>query len=190
MNHGDLPRYVLVELITYKGPPLLRELPKYIPIPVSTFPCRYHCCTQEYVPLQVCYAKTVHTFQGHNAGEVQEGQVPNPIKRIICDPGPRSFEGNNPGLLYTICTRATTLGDFDDPMTSALYFDGSNMCDDRVLDLRLGADKEVYKKVQLRDLLDDYMKKHRLTLSTPRADREQITGWAKTFQVSFGDLLL
>jgi hypothetical protein len=43
------------------------------------------------------------------------------IQSIVVDPGNRGFEGNNPGLFYTLASRGTTLGVESDNLSSALY---------------------------------------------------------------------
>jgi hypothetical protein len=53
--------------------------------------------------LLLAYAKTIHKFQGLQAGPTGEGKANNFYDRIICDPGARDFESKNPGLLYTVC---------------------------------------------------------------------------------------
>ena len=93
--------------------------------------------------------KTIHTFQGQNAGPVQPNQPPNPIQRIICDPGNKEFEGRNPGLFYTTFARATTLG--NDKMSSAIYFKGPNMTPDRVMNMRVGRNGRLFKCPRLID---------------------------------------
>jgi hypothetical protein len=44
------------------------------------------------------------------------------VKRIIVDPSSLGFEGNNVGLFYTAMSQATTIGNPDDKMSSAIYF--------------------------------------------------------------------
>lgn len=68
----------------------------------------------------------MHKFQGLTAGPVDEGRIPNMYECIICDPGPNKFERINPGLLYTVASRATTFGD-ENGKNSALYFTGNDM---------------------------------------------------------------
>ncbi len=69
------------------------------------------------------FARTIHTIQGLTVGPDQEGKPPNAIKRMICDPGPRSFELTNPSTFYVAMTRGTTLGDAA-RLISAIYFCG------------------------------------------------------------------
>ena len=95
----------------YQGPCFLKNHPTYVPISPMTHHCLKHCCSKTFIPLQLSYARTIHTFQGTSVGETPQGHTQNPIKRIICDPGPHNFEMKNPGLFYTLLSRATTLGE-------------------------------------------------------------------------------
>ena len=60
------------------------------------------------------------------------------------------MEGNNPGLFYVLLSRATTIGN-GGHLDSAIYFTGVNMSMNRVLNLRLNAKGNTYKKIILRD---------------------------------------
>ena len=137
-NAGDFPLYVLVEFAQYEGEPFDDTNTKLVPITPVEYQCKKKCCKKKFLPLQLCYAKTVHTFQGQNAGPVQPGQPQNAIQRIICDPGDKEFEGRNPGLFYTILSRATTMGKPGEKMSSVIYFT-DNMNPARVLDITRGA---------------------------------------------------
>ena len=129
-NQGQMPGYVLVSFPTYCGPPFHKDHPHLVPIVPVTVMCNKHCCcTRKFLPLALSFGRTVHTFQGQNAGIVDPGRPPNPVQRIICDPGTRAFEATNIGLFYTILSRATTLGTFQDTTQSnqkisdsAVYF--------------------------------------------------------------------
>lgn len=57
-----------------------------------------------------------------SVGVTPPGSPPNMYEMIICDPDEKRFEGMWPGLLYTILSRGTTLGD-DKGHGSAVYFD-------------------------------------------------------------------
>ena len=93
-----------------------------MPIPIITNRCSKNCCTRTYVPLELAYARSIHKFQGMTVGPSKPGQPPNMYRTIICDPDEKRFEGMWPGLLYTMVSRATTLGE-SDGKGSALYFD-------------------------------------------------------------------
>ena len=98
---------------TYCGPPFNLLHPKAMPIvPVSVMCNKNCCCTHLFLPLTLSFGRTVHTYQGQNAGPVDPGRPPNPVQRIIYDPGTRSFEAKSIGLFYAILSRATTIGPF------------------------------------------------------------------------------
>ena len=112
-NTGNLPLYVLVHLQDYTGPTFLPGKPYAVPIvPVDVLCNNNCCCTRKFIPLTLAFGKTVHTFQGQNAGPVDDDKPPNAVQRIICDPGTRAFEGINIGLFYTILSRATTIREY------------------------------------------------------------------------------
>ena len=96
------------------------ELARIVPIPVQSWRCENGCCVMDYVPLEIAFGKTIHTFQGMQAGRTPPGRPDNPMKSIIVNPGNINFESNNPGLLYTTISRATTIG--EDGGDSAIYF--------------------------------------------------------------------
>jgi hypothetical protein len=183
-NSKHLPRYVLIRLPSYKGPPFIPDDPTVIPIVPLTKICPSRCCKQTFIPLKLCFAKTIHTFQGSNAGPVAHGQQQNPIQRLVIDLGTRQFEGNNPGLTYTALSRATTLGDPDDIMTSALYFDGT-LTPDRLTNITTRMDnKGLYKKVLLRHQWVKHIEKNRLTLDFPSLETTTLFNWANSFRPS------
>jgi hypothetical protein len=84
------------------------------------------------------FARTIHKFQGLQAGPVDEGKLPNVFPRIVCDPDVKAAEGRATGLFYTAISRATTLGD-SSGLDSAIYFIGPNLTRDRVVNLTLKA---------------------------------------------------
>ena len=69
-----------------------------------------------YVPLEIAFAKTIHTFQGMEAGPTK------PIKTLIVHLGDLKFENNNPGLMYTAISRASTIDEENNGDNSAIYF--------------------------------------------------------------------
>jgi ATP-dependent exoDNAse (exonuclease V) alpha subunit len=178
-NFGDFPLYVLVEFSQYDGMPLAETMKKMIPIVPQEVRCKYKCCCKKFIPLSLCYAKTIHTFQGQNAGPVESNQQPNPIQRIICDPGDKEFEGRNPGLFYTTFSRATTLGNDADKMSSAIYFKGANMTPDRVMNMRVGKNGRLFKRPRLRDQWVRKLNKNMHVSGLNAASKQDIFIWAK-----------
>jgi hypothetical protein len=87
------------------------------------------CCTRKQISLQIAWAKTIHSLQGHNAGPTAKHQTPNAIQRIVIHLGERIDETLNPGLTYVVVSRAKIIGDLGHMMSipwkcmnSALYF--------------------------------------------------------------------
>ena len=82
-NEGHLPTVVVVELKHYRGPIWDTDNPTHVPIvPIERW-CEPMCCTRKQIPLQIAWAKTIHSLQGHNAGPTAEHQTPNAIQRIV-----------------------------------------------------------------------------------------------------------
>ena len=133
-NHGHLCKYVVVDFPLYRGPSWDKNNPTHVPIPVCEQKCKWHCCTRHYVPLDLCFARTIHKYQGLGAGPPEKGKLPHAYECIVCDPGDRKAERTNVGLFYTALSRATTLGD-DDGLNSAIYFDGNDLTEDRIMNL-------------------------------------------------------
>ena len=159
-NLDDWPSYVLVEFEHYCGPLFLKEMPKVVPITPITFVCRRHCCSHKYLPLALSWSKTAHTIQGLSVGPVPPGRPKNAINKIIVNPGKRVFEGNNVGLLYTLLSRVTTIGNLLDILSSAIYFTGEYFTLKRISKLTLAENKAPYKKAELREKWVNYLKKH------------------------------
>ena len=114
--------------------------------------CEKKCCKATFCPLVIAWARTIHLFQGLQAG-------PNyPIMKIIADPGTLDFEKINPGIFYTLLSRVSTIGSnaegCDD---SALYFIGSNMSEQRVTKLCYNKDGTRSLNVQKRDTWVRYL---------------------------------
>ena len=126
---------------------------KIIPIAPTTVGCQAcNYCRQTQVPLRLAFAWTIHTLQGISVGPVRDDQEePNKIQRIVCDPGTRSFEGTNPGLFYTLCSRPTILGAENDVSTSALFLTGREANNQRIQNLFLDCKNKPYKKVTFRE---------------------------------------
>ena len=92
--------------------------------------------------MQLSYARTIHTFQGSQAGVDKTGVNPNPVDRIILDVGSKLQEGTSPGLFYSGLSRATNLESFKGANDSAIYFTGGNITIDRVLNLGVKSNGE------------------------------------------------
>ena len=79
------------------------------------------------------YATTIHKFQGFEAGFDENDQ----FRHLIIDPGDIKSEQQQPGLLYVATSRVKTIGDMTHdvphPKNSALYWTGSGMSINRVL---------------------------------------------------------
>jgi hypothetical protein len=182
-------------MVSIKSNVTLTTVLKHIAIPVITNVCPDGCCEREYMPLKLAFAKTIDTFQGQNAGPVDPGRPPNPVERIICDPGTRQFEGKKPGIFFTIVSRATTAGVEENGkrIGSAFYFHdfgfGNVMTPQRVHNLRYSPSKKRdYVAIERRDRWVN-----RLTTNTvhPRLSEEQIVEifqWANATKVSVEDL--
>ena len=90
--------------------------------------CKRKCCLIKFCPLVVAFARTVHSFQGHEAGPGK------PIESLIINPGNKGFEALNPGTLYCCVTRATTLG-YPDITKSGIYITGTDISMQRIQNL-------------------------------------------------------
>ena len=191
-NNGQLPEYVLVVFPTYCGPPFNLLYPKAVPIvPVSVMCTKNCCCTRFFLPLTLSFGRTVHTYQGQNAGPVDPGRPPNPVQRIICDPGTRSFEGRSIGLFYTILSRATTIGSFSSTTASyekitdsAIYFFGKNMNQARIRSITLQNNGKPYKKVLQRSAWVQHLAANVYVSSLTANEMKALFHWASTTQIS------
>ena len=65
-------------------------------------------------------------------GKAPPGRPDNAYHRLVGDPGTRNFEANNPGLFYTLLSRATKMEEEEKPETSAIFFKGANMSREKI----------------------------------------------------------
>ena len=140
----------------------------------------------------MAFAKTIHTFQGANVGPTYPGQPPNEASHVIVFPGPRSFEGKNPGLLYTIVSRVTTIGVPEDKFSSAIYFDGLDATSERYCNITTGANGQPYEKVKQRQKWTEFLDKHCIPSSEIPEEKCYTTYWIeknRLTQEHFEDLL-
>ena len=181
---GCLPRYVAVEFFDYTGPPLWKDNPKCVPVTRKEHKCDFGCCSRTTINLAVAYGKTAHTFQGQSVGPVDPGRPKNAIRRIVVHPGSSRFENNNPGLSYMMATRATTIGNAIDPMSSALYYASLDATPSRLRNPTLKADKkDECTKVKLRRRWVEHLEKHRMELCYSKEQMEEVFHWANTTSV-------
>ena len=176
----NLPLYVLLDVPQYSGPSFIKGAPTVVPIAPINVPCKnVHCCCRTYIPLRLAFAQTIHTFQGQNAGPVEVGQAPNAIQKLVCEPGTRRFEGNCVGLFYTILSRVTTFGNPDDKFSSAIYFTGTNMNTDRVLNITQNEKGQMYVMAERRKLFVIYLHQNEHDSQMSKDDEIQILEWTK-----------
>ena len=178
----DLPLYVLVDFPQYCGPAFIEGNPTVIPVAPIKVPCNRptFCCCRTYIPLRLAFAQTIHTFQGQNAGPVEPGQAPNAVQKLVCDPGTRRFEGNSVGLFYTLLSRITTFGNSQDKFSSAIYFIGTNMNMERVLNITLSEKGQMYAMAERRKQYVSYLLQHKHDSKMKKVDQTCILEWSKT----------
>ena len=151
-NLGHFPQYILVAFPSYNGPPFDPQHVNWVPIPtISTVKDK---ATVKYVPLELSYSKTIHKFQGYQAGPNNE------IKNIICDPGTSKHESLFPGLLYTSLSRATTIGTATERQRSAIFFE--YISSDRIKNLTTSKDGSTYKTIQKRTAWTNHLSKNEI----------------------------
>ena len=186
---GHLPQYVVVDFPDYKGPPWINEHPTYVPVPTVQTCCQHstHCCQAKFIPLTLAFSRTIHKFQGMEAGQTKQ------IKAIVVDVGSTSFEAINPGLLYTALSRASSLGD-ESLTNSAIYFSGP-LTYDRLTNVKyLRSEKntnrrKVYQKVYMRDKWIEHITSNiKKTPTLTLTEMQKLKNWANTFKISTSDL--
>ena len=163
----------------------LQEQPTYVPIPSISVPCERKCCRATFMPLCLSFGRTIHTFQGQEAGPGK------PIKYIVVDVGSSGFEGKNPGTLYTAISRASTIGN-GDPLKSALYFNGelefsrlTNVKYKRLKGKYKNQEKVEYDKVKFRTKWIDHLESN-LNESETFSNEEKLhlRNWAMNTTIS------
>jgi hypothetical protein len=127
------------------------------------------------VPLQVAYARTIHTFQGLSAGDN------HPYKCIICDPDNRNYESQNLGLLYTAVSRATTLGD-STGHNSAIYFT-NNFKEERIRNLiqRKNSTDLLPSAIRRRNWVSE-LKRNTVSTAYTEEQLSDILTWAESYR--------
>ena len=160
-NKGHHPKYVVVYFPLYRGPPWDIDNPKCVPIPPVTIRCNRKCCERAFVPLDLSFARTIHTFQGLQAGPTPPGKPKQHMYEcVICHPDNKSVEATHTGLLYTAISRGTTLGD-PNGLNSAVYFTGDNLTRERIQELtKCKTSNNIYVKVKKRRLWVRHLEQH------------------------------
>ena len=108
--------------------------------------CNHNCCKATFCPLKPAWARSIHRTQSLQAGQPQDNEYCDFLK-ICGDPGSSDFEKIAPGLLYTLLSRARTIGKLEGKRDdSALYFIGSNMSEHRMTSLSKNKDEKKANK--------------------------------------------
>lgn len=178
-NYGQQPTAVIVDFPYYSGPIWDEENPTYVPIPCINVICDHNCCIRSYIPLKLSWARTGHTFQGFQVGPTPDGCPNNQFQKMIADPGTLQFEHQNIGFLYMLATRATTFGTEQDPMSSAIYFDGKNFDYDRITQLTIGKNGKELPSVHLRRKFVDYLKSNTTHSNISNDTKMKLFHWAQ-----------
>jgi len=161
-----------------------------VPIPMYEINCQKQCCKTTYCPLQLSYARTIHTFQGSQAGVVKSGDKSNPVDRIIVDVGSKLQESSSPGLLYSGLSRATNLDSFKGANDSAIYFTGGNISIDRILNLGVNGKGETNYYVKLRSKWIELLEKGRMIIPDNAETTSDLHEWFNSNSVTDEELKL
>lgn len=169
---------------------------KFVPITSTKFRCRGKCCFQEYVPLGLAYAQTIHRFQGLSAGPADDGEAPNMFDAIVCDPDGSHFEAQFPGLLYTAVSSATTLGASNE-LDSALYFTGKSITHDRLNRTGKytgtpgwpGWPQNTYRNIHFRSEWVQHLRDNIRSSCLTTIQKENLFTWAEGTSINYSDLI-
>ncbi len=110
---------------------------QHVPIAMITKFCnqKQSCCKVTYCPLVPAWVTTIHKFQWFEAGFDKNDQ----FKQLIVDPGDLTTELLNPATLYVALSHAKTSGTVTPnelhPKYSAIFWTGSGICFNRVLNI-------------------------------------------------------
>jgi hypothetical protein len=124
--------------------------------------------TWKQIPLQIAWAKTIHSVQIHNSGPTAANQAPNAMQRISVRLGDRTYEALNPGLTYVEIYRATTIRCVGHmakiPIkctNSAIYFSGGTFPNGIKCLTHAYSNKEDYIKVKKRAVWVSHLDKQK-----------------------------
>ena len=176
---GHLPLFVVVDFTHYTGPTWMDQNPTFVPIPIVTTPCKKGCYVAHFLPLCLAFARTIHKFQGMEAGPSKH------IKAIVVDVGSTKFEALNPGLLYTALSRASAL--------EAIYFSGP-LTYDRLTNVKYKRNlystrKEPYEKIIMQDKwIHHLLEKKTHTKQVSNNNKINLKVWINNISISIQEL--
>jgi hypothetical protein len=197
-NNGDLPHVVVVDFKHYRGPIWDEDNPTHVPIVPVKRRCDPMCCSRQQIPLQLAWAKTVHSLQGHNAGPTGKNQTVNSIQRLVIHLGDRINETLNPGLSYVAISRGTTLGDCGSHhqipemcLNSAIYFRSGSFPKNIQCLTHSPLTKKEYVKVKERSAWVAYLdkKQHNTSTISKESAKMEIKTWLDTTKYTRDELL-
>jgi hypothetical protein len=151
------------------------------------------CCTRKQIPLQIAWAKTIHSLHGHNAGPTAKYQTTNDIKRIVIHLGENTGETLNPGLTYALVSRETPIGDMGHMtsiprkcMNSALYFRAASFPAGIKILTHSYSTGDEYVKVKERTAWVSYLdaRQEQTSIMTDLSEREMVQEWMENKKYS------
>ena len=108
-----------------------------------------------------------------------------PISCIIVQPGTRDFEGKCPGLFYVFLSRATDISSPENRSTSAIFFEGPDMTNDRIKDLThsLTTQRE-YAKVTKRRIWTNHLHNNLINIAISKQQKSSLIRWCERTKIS------
>lgn len=195
-NTGNLPLYVAVDFPSYLGHKKEfggyiwdSNCPTLIPIPITKTVDEKSNKTITFCPLVLSFARTIHTYQGQQAGPSNDN-CPNSIKRLICDVGTTRFESQNIGLFYTAISRATTIGTKEKNRTDSAIFFTHSLDRSRLDRLTTKSDNSEYDMIKKRNKWVDLLNKnkHSNKICTSEEEINEIFNWATITKIPVQDI--
>jgi hypothetical protein len=158
-------------------------------MPMTQTRCKKGCCTRTFLPLELSFARTLHTFQGLSAGECGNDNYKSAVTTIICDPDIKVVESKSTGFFYTMISRARSLGD-ENGLNSSIYFTGDNFTKDRIQNLTCKKNTNTtFVNIVKRDEWVAYLAKHTMDPSQFDPNKQKrILAWASTTKISYDQL--
>ena len=182
------PAYVLVDFPLYCGPIIDPSRPTCVPITTTEIECQYQCCRRKQIPLGLAFGKTLHTMQGANVGKAKPGQAKNAFEYGMFNLGGERTEERFTGATYTALSRATTLGNDSDNLSSALYFFGEYCPPCRFQHINISKTGKIYKRYQDRARWINYLHRNTKTNKFSEKQKKDIDNWYCTNPISAYEL--